>query len=300
MAIIKDNTLNKSDRSFFTKSMKAPMLSREEEKKLAENWAFKDDKKSMHKIIRAYSKLVIAFAMKFKNYGLPVNDLVQEGHIGLMQAMSKFEPHREIRFSTYASWWIRSSIQDFVLKNWSIVRTGTTASQKALFFSLRRLKLELSKYSKNELEVRKKVAEKLNIKCSDVENMENRFLSEDKSLNAKVSDDYNQEFGSFLVDENSLGEPELVDRLDLTRKRSWFKVAMRELGIRESQIISLRHLNENPLTLEKLGELFNISKERVRQIENRAIKKLKFLVKRVSNKQIEGRRSATRICQKSK
>ena len=300
MAIIKDNTLNKSDRRFFTKSMKIPMLSREEEKQLAENWVFKDDKKSMHKIIRAYSKLVIAFAMKFKNYGLPVNDLVQEGHIGLMQAMSKFEPQREIRFSTYASWWIRSSIQDFVLKNWSIVRTGTTASQKALFFSLRRLKLELSKYSKNELEVRQKVAEKLNIKCSDVENMENRFLSEDKSLNAKVSDDYNQEFGNFLVDDSSLGESELVDRLDLTRKRSWFKVAMRELGIRESQIISLRHLNENPLTLEKLGELFNISKERVRQIENRAIRKLKFLVKKVSSKQIESKKSVKRVCQKSK
>ena len=130
--------------------------------------------------------------------------------------------------------------------------------------------------------------------------MENRFLSEDKSLNAKVSDDYNQEFGNFLVDDNSLGEPELVDRLDLTRKRSWFKVAMRELGIRESQIISLRHLNENPLTLEKLGELFNISKERVRQIENRAIRKLKFLVKKVSNKQIESRKSMKRVCQKSK
>ena len=148
----------------------------------------------------------------------------------------------------------------------------------------------MSKYSKNEIEVRKKVAEKLNIKCSDVENMENRFLSEDKSLNAKVSDDYNQEFGNFIVDESSLGEPELVDRLDLTRKRSWFKVAMRELGIRESQIIALRHLNEDPLTLEKLGKLFNISKERVRQIENRAIKKLKFLVKRISNKNLEKNR----------
>ena len=290
MAIIKDNTLNKSDRKFFTNSMNEPVLSREEEKELAENWAFKDDEKSMHKIIRAYSKLVIAFAMRFKNYGLPINDLVQEGHIGLLQAMSKFEPHREIRFSTYASWWIRASIQDFVLKNWSIVRTGTTASQKALFFSLRRLKLELSKYSKNELEIRKKVAEKLNIKCADVENMENRFMSEDKSLNAKVSDEYNQEFGNFLVDENSLGEIELVDRLDLVRKRSWFKAAMSELGIREGQIIALRHLSEDPLTLEKLGKLFNISKERVRQIENRAIKKLKFLVKKISNKSLAGKK----------
>ena len=285
MAIAKNINLNKLDRKFLNDSMKEPMLSRDEEKKLAEAWVFKNDKKAMHKIIRAYSKLVIAFSMKFKNYGLPVNDLVQEGHIGLMQAMAKFEPNRDIRFSTYASWWIRSAIQDYVLKNWSIVRTGTTASQKALFFSLRRLKLELSKYSKNEEEVRNKVAKKLNIKVADVENMENRFIHEDKSLNAKVSDDYNQEFGNFIVDENSLNELDIVNRLDLARKRSWFKKAMRELGIRESQIIALRHLSDDPLTLEKLGELFKISKERVRQIENRAIKKLKTLVRKLSSKE---------------
>jgi RNA polymerase sigma-32 factor len=285
MAIAKNINLNKLDRKFLNDSMKEPMLSRDEEKKLAEAWVFNNDKKAMHKIIRAYSKLVIAFSMKFKNYGLPVNDLVQEGHIGLMQAMAKFEPKRDIRFSTYASWWIRSAIQDYVLKNWSIVRTGTTASQKALFFSLRRLKLELSKYSNNEEEVRSKVAKKLNIKVADVENMENRFIHEDKSLNARVSDDYNQEFGNFIVDENSLNELDLVNKLDLARKRSWFKKAMRELGIRESQIIALRHLSDDPLTLEKLGELFKISKERVRQIENRAIKKLKSLVRKLSSKE---------------
>ena len=285
MAIAKNINLNKLDRKFLNDSMKEPMLTRDEEKELAEAWVLNSDKEAMHKIIRAYSKLVIAFSMKFKNYGLPVSDLVQEGHIGLMQAMAKFEPSRDIRFSTYASWWIRSAIQDYVLKNWSIVRTGTTASQKALFFSLRRLKLELSQYSKNEDEVRSKVAEKLNIKVADVENMENRFINEDKSLNSKVSDDYNQEFGNFIVDENSLNELDLVNRLDLARKRSWFKKAMRELGIRESQIIALRHLSDDPLTLEKLGELFKISKERVRQIENRAIKKLKSLVRKLSSKE---------------
>ena len=286
MAIAKNINLNKSDRKFLNNAMKEPMLSREEEKHLAENWVFKADKKAMHKIITAYSKLVIAYSMKFKNYGLPISDLVQEGHIGLMQAIGKFEPSRDIRFSTYASWWIRSAIQDYVLKNWSIVRTGTTASQKALFFSLRRLKLELGKYSKNEEEVTKKVAEKLNVKTAEVESMQNRFLSEDKSLNAKVSDDYSQEFGNFIVDESSLSEIDLVDKLDLDRKRSWFKKAMQELAIRESQIIALRHLSDDPLTLEKLGELFKISKERVRQIESRAIKKLKSLVRKFSNKDI--------------
>ena len=284
MPIAKNISLNKSDRKFLNDAMKRPMLSREEEKFLAEDWALRSNKKAMHKIITAYSKLVIAFSMKFKNYGLPINDLVQEGHIGLMQAIGKFEPSRDIRFSTYASWWIRSAIQDYVLKNWSIVRTGTTASQKALFFSLRRLKLELSKYSKSEDEITKKVADKLNIKTSEVESMQNRFLSEDKSLNAKVSEDYGQEFGNFLVDESSLSEVDIVEKLDLDRKRSWFKKAMQELGIRESQIIVLRHLSDDPLTLEKLGELFKISKERVRQIESKAIKKLKSLVRKFSSK----------------
>ena len=286
MPISKNINLNKSDRKFLNDAMKVPMLSREEERELAQSWIFRGDKKSMHKIIQAYSKLVIAFSMKFKNYGLPISDLVQEGHIGLMQAMAKFEPDRDIRFSTYASWWIRSAIQDYVLKNWSIVRTGTTASQKALFFSLRRLKLELSKYSNDEQEIKMQVAKRLKVKTSEVETMENRFLSEDKSLNARVSEDYNQEFGNFIVDEGSLSEIDLVDKLDLDRKRSWFKKAMQELAIRESQIIALRHLSDDPLTLEKLGELFKISKERVRQIESRAIKKLKSLVRKFSNKNI--------------
>ena len=238
----------------------------------------------MHKIIRAYSKLVIAYSMKYKNYGLSITDMVQEGHIGLMQAIAKFEPQRDIRFSTYAGWWIRSSIQDYILKNWSIVRTGTTASQKSLFFSLRKLKLELSHYEKDQDKVRQLVAKKLNVKTSDVENMENRVSSSDKSLNVKVSDSYDQEVGNFLVDEKSLGEVDIVDKLDLVRKRSWFKKAMRELGVRESQIIALRHLSDDPLTLEKLGKLFKISKERVRQIENRAIQKLKSLVRKLSSK----------------
>ena len=283
MASFKSIELNSLDRKFFNNAMKTGVLSKEEEKHLAENWAFKGDKKSMHKIIRAYSKLVIAYAMKYKNYGLSITDLVQEGHIGLMQAIAKFEPQRDIRFSTYAGWWIRSSIQDYVLKNWSIVRTGTTASQKSLFFSLRKLKLELKQYEKDQNKLRLLVAEKLKVKPSDVENMENRFSGSDKSLNAKVSESCDQEVGNFIVDEKSLGETDLVERLDLVRKRSWFKKAMRELGVRESQIIALRHLSDDPLTLEKLGELLKISKERVRQIENRAIKKLKVVVKQISS-----------------
>ena len=283
MVGFKSIDLNALDKKFFNKAMKTGVLTKEEEKELAENWAFRGDKKSMHKIIRAYSKLVIAYAMKYKNYGLSITDLVQEGHIGLMQAIAKFEPQRDIRFSTYAGWWIRSSIQDYVLKNWSIVRTGTTASQKSLFFSLRKLKLELMHYEKDQNKLRHMVAKKLKVKPSDVENMENRFAGADKSLNSKVSEKYDQEIGNFIVDDKSLDEIDLVDRIDLVRKRSWFKKAMRELGVRESQIIALRHLSDDPLTLEKLGELLKISKERVRQIESRAIKKLKVMVKQISS-----------------
>ena len=283
MVGFKSIDLNALDKKFFNKAMKTEVLTKEEEKELAENWAFRGDKKSMHKIIRAYSKLVIAYAMKYKNYGLSITDLVQEGHIGLMQAIAKFEPQRDIRFSTYAGWWIRSSIQDYVLKNWSIVRTGTTASQKSLFFSLRKLKLELMHYEKDQNKLRHMLAKKLKVKPSDVENMENRFAGADKSLNAKVSEKYDQEIGNFMVDEKCLDEIDLVDRIDLVRKRSWFKKAMRELGVRESQIIALRHLSDDPLTLEKLGEILKISKERVRQIESRAIKKLKIMVKQISS-----------------
>ena len=242
MVGFKSIDLNALDKKFFNKAMKTGVLTKEEEKELAENWAFRGDKKSMHKIIRAYSKLVIAYAMKYKNYGLSITDLVQEGHIGLMQAIAKFEPQRDIRFSTYAGWWIRSSIQDYVLKNWSIVRTGTTASQKSLFFSLRKLKLELMHYEKDQNKLRHMVAKKLKVKPSDVENMENRFAGADKSLNSKVSEKYDQEIGNFIVDDKCLDEIDLVDRIDLVRKRSWFKKAMRELGVRESQIIALRHL----------------------------------------------------------
>jgi RNA polymerase sigma-32 factor len=283
MVGFKSIDLNALDKKFFNKAMKTGVLTKEEEKELAENWAFRGDKKSMHKIIRAYSKLVIAYAMKYKNYGLSITDLVQEGHIGLMQAIAKFEPQRDIRFSTYAGWWIRSSIQDYVLKNWSIVRTGTTASQKSLFFSLRKLKLELMHYEKDQNKLRHMVAKKLKVKPSDVENMENRFAGADKSLNSKVSEKYDQEIGNFIVDDKCLDEIDLVDRIDLVRKRSWFKKAMRELGVRESQIIALRHLSDDPLTLEKLGEILKISKERVRQIESRAIKKLKIMVKQISS-----------------
>ncbi len=282
MAISKENTLNRLDRRFFSNAMKKPLLSREKETQLAKEWLSSGNKESMHEIINSYSKLVIAASSRFRRYGLPVSDLVQEGHIGLMQAISKFEPEREIRFSTYASWWIRSAMQDYVLRNWSIVRTGTTASQKALFFSLRRIKNELGKYGYKAHELRAKVAEKLNIKNKDVEAMESRFINSDKSLNAKVSEEYDQEFGNYIVDDKAVSEEDLLDKIELSKRKSWFYQAMNELEKREFEIIKKRHISHEPMTLEKLGKFYNISKERVRQIESRAIKKLTVIIKKLS------------------
>ena len=171
--IAKNIILNKLDRKFLNDSMKEPMLSREDEKKLAEAWVFKNDKQDMHKIIKAYSKLVIAFSMKFKNYGLPINELVQEGNIGLMQAVEKFDLDKDVRFSTYSSWWIKAAMQSFILKNWSIVRIGTTAAQKSLFFKLKSIMTKIEKENNSSFNDyhQQKLANELGVKFKEIEDM---------------------------------------------------------------------------------------------------------------------------------
>ena len=269
--------------------MKAPMLSREEEKQLAEDWVFKGNKKAMHQIISAYSKIVIAFSMKFKNYGLPVNDLVQEGHIGLMQAMAKFEPDRDIRFSTYASWWIRSAIQDYVLKNWSIVRTGTTASQKALFFNLRKIKQQISDVSseymgQNEIN---KVSEILNVKNLEVQNMESRLSGGDVYLNQKIDSESDNDLMSLLNDDRPNPEETVEDINDGKLKKDFIQKAISTLNDREKIIIKMRKLKEKSITLDELGQMLKISKERVRQIETKALEKLKKAILDISQQNKE-------------
>lgn len=280
-------------RQFVKRAMKVPMLEQDHERNLALRWRDHHDEKALHELTTAYMRLVISMASRFRNYGLPMSDLVQEGNIGLMQAAARFEPDREVRFSTYAAWWIRSSIQDFVLRNWSIVRTGTTAAQKSLFFNLRRIRALISDTGEATMtrENRAFVATKLGVPERDVEQMASRLSSSDRSLNAPMSEgiDGGGEWQDMLADEHSLPEMDVMERTDSARRSVWIQDALKALNPREMIIIQERHLVDDGATLEALGRRLSISKERVRQIEFQAMKKLKnALVKRVGDPRDSG------------
>ncbi|MDP7143434.1 MAG: RNA polymerase factor sigma-32 [Alphaproteobacteria bacterium] len=279
MAHIDDEQTQKANLDYIRKAMDAPMLEKDHELALATRWKEDRDEKALHELINSYTRLVIAMASKFKNYGLPIGDLIQEGNIGLMQASEKFDPTRDIRFSTYASWWIRSSIQDYVLRNWSIVRTGTTAAQKSLFFNMRRLRAKIEnrdeKATLNQKN-RKEIAEELGVSLKDVEMMESRIFGNDQSLNATLKDEEGaDEWQSFLADERPNPEDVVVGMRDMETRSNWLKSALGELSEREQKIIHDRHLVYDTLTLEELGNQLGVSKERVRQLESRAMEKLK-------------------------
>jgi len=220
----------------------------------------------------------MAVAMRFRHYGLPVADLVQEGHVGLLEAAARFEPEREVRFSTYATWWIRASIQDYVLRNWSIVRGGTSSAQKSLFFNLRRLRARLAqKGDHGAHHAHQQIALALGVSIRDVEGMNARLSGPDVSLNAPVSDDESNsaERGDFLVDGNPLADEVVGGRIDGERRLQWLNEALQTLNERELRILRARQLQDETKTLETLGVELGISKERVRQIESRALDKLK-------------------------
>ena len=266
-----------AERNFLKKAMSSSLLEQDHEQELARRWRDEDDEKALHELTTAYVRLVISMASKFRNYGLPMSDLIQEGNVGLMQAAARFEPEREVRFSTYASWWIRSSIQDYVLRNWSIVRTGTTAAQKSLFFNLRRLRAQIDDMSDAGLspENRMLIAEKLGVKERDVDTMTSRLSAHDRSLNAPLGIDGDGEFQDILPDETGTPEELYMEEHDAEKRREWIMKAMKVLNPREVTIISKRRLSEDSITLEALGEQLGISKERVRQIEHAALQKLK-------------------------
>ncbi|MEN9855726.1 MAG: hypothetical protein RLZZ157_852 [Pseudomonadota bacterium] len=277
-----------ASRRFVKQAMKAPMLAQDHERDLAIRWRDHHDEQALHELTTSYMRLVISMAARFRNYGLPMSDLVQEGNIGLMQAAARFEPDREVRFSTYAAWWIRSSIQDFVLRNWSIVRTGTTAAQKSLFFNLRRLRALISDTGEAMMtrENRAFVATKLGVSDRDVEHMASRLSASDRSLNAPMSEgiDGGGEWQDMLADDHALPEDDVMDRHDSARRSKWIADALEGLNPREIIIIKERHLTDDGATLESLGHKLSISKERVRQIEHQALKKLKAaLVRRVGD-----------------
>ncbi len=266
-------------RQFVKAAMAARFLEREEERALAESWRSKGDEGALHELASAHMRLVIALAARFRHYGLPMADLIQEGHVGLLQAAARFEPERDVRFSTYATWWIRASIQDFVLRNWSIVRGGTSSAQKALFFNLRRLRAKMAREGgASGASMFAEIAMAIGVSPADVELMNTRLSGPDLSLNAPVteSDSSGQiERVDFLVDDKPLPDETVGERIDSDRRLTWLNEALTVLSERELRIVRERRLAEDSATLEALGDRLGISKERVRQIESRAMEKLR-------------------------
>ena len=277
------DTNNSSDRQFVRTAMKVALLEPAHEASLARRWREQNDEGALHELTTAYMRLVIAMASKFRHYGLPMADLVSEGNVGLMQAAARFEPEREVRFSTYASWWIRSSIQDYVLRNWSIVRTGTTSAQKSLFFNLRRLRARIADTCDGIMSVenREWVANHLGVPVRDVETMASRLSGSDRSLNAPLSIDGDGEWQDMIADEAAIPEQLVMAEHDTARRRKWIAEALKTLNPREMHIISKRRLAEESMTLEALGEELGVSKERVRQIEHQALGKLRKALERI-------------------
>ena len=277
MSVSAASTTPDADRRFLKRAMAADLLDRERELELARRWRDDEDEKALHELTTAYMRLVIAVAAKFRRYGLPFADLIQEGNIGLMKAAARFEPERDVRFSTYASWWIRSCIQDYVLRNWSIVRTGTTSAQKSLFFNLRRLRALIGDVGSGGLnpENRAKIAKTLKVGEHDVDNMASRLAASDRSLNAPYGEDGDGEWLDLLADEAPAPEAAVMETHDNERRSEWLDDAISGLNEREQLIIRERRLTEEGVTLETLGKRLGISKERVRQIEHAALGKLR-------------------------
>ena len=275
-----NNFIDNESKSFVKKAMSLPLLEEKHELDLANKWKNKNDENALHELIQAHMRLVVSYAVKYKNYGLSLNDLIQEGNIGLMKAAQKFEPNKGFRFSTYASWWIRASIQDFLLKHWSIVRIATTSKQKSLFFSLRRLKQKINGNENGNIDFNtaENIASDLNISTSAVINMDSRITQNDSSLNKKISEDGEDEFLSLLEDENARPDNIIFAKDEIDHKKTMVNSAIDSLDDRETQIINERHLSEDPKTLEYLGKKLKISKERVRQIEKNAMNKMKSYI----------------------
>jgi RNA polymerase sigma-32 factor len=277
MAHIDDPSTQRANLAFIRSSMEAPLLTRDHEFDLARRWREQMNEAALHELILSYTRLVIATASRFRNYGLPMGDLVQEGNVGLMQAAARFEPERDVRFSTYAAWWIRSAMQDYILRNWSIVRTGTTAAQKSLFFNLRRLRARIEKASGGVMtpEGRASIAETLDVSLAEVEAMEARLSGADQSLNAPVGEEGEEEWQNSLADNRPGPEEVVIGLRDAATRSRWLNEALSELTQRERTIIDQRRLREEAATLEELGRELGVSKERVRQLEHRAMQKLK-------------------------
>ena len=273
--------------SLTRKAVKAELLDAETELQLAYAWRDSRDEAALHRLITAYMRLAISMASKFKRYGAPMNDLVQEAGLGLMKAADKFDPDRGVRFSTYAVWWIKASVQDYVMRNWSMVRTGSTSSQKSLFFNMRRVQAQLEREAQqtgeslDKHQLNQLIATEVGVPLNDVEMMDGRLSGSDFSLNAtQASDEEGREWIDTLEDENARADLTVEEEHDQQRLADWIGVAMDALNEREQFIVRQRKLIESPRTLESLGAELSLSKERVRQLEAAAFGKMrKYLEK---------------------
>ena len=271
-AIASEGSLSK----YLTEIKKFPMLSAEEEYMLAKNWRNRGDLKSAQKLVTSHLRLVAKIAMGYRGYGLPVSELVSEGNIGLMQAVKKFDPEKGFRLATYAMWWIKASIQEYVMRSWSLVKIGTTTAQKKLFFNLKKLKSKMTEGSMGELnpEHIEEISKKLNVKKDEVVSMNRRLYAKEKSLNDPINNEDGAEWQDWVVDENLDQELKLSQDQELAKRKELMNKSMGILNSREKEILIARRLSENILTLEDLSLKYKISRERVRQIETKAFEKL--------------------------
>ena len=271
---------------YFQEIWKFPILPGDEEQMLAERWRDHGDVDAAHKLVTSHLRLVAKIAMGYRGYGLPVADLISEGNIGLMKAVKKFEPERGFRLSTYAMWWIRAAITEYILRSWSLVKTGTLSAQKKLFFGLGRIKRKLNILEDGELDPdqARLVAENLDVSPKDVIEMDRRLSSRDFSLNAPRSheDGEGSEFQDSLMDESPSPESITADREENDHRMGLLESALSELNERERHIIRERRLSDDPMTLEELGRLYGISRERIRQLEERAFNKIRVAVREMA------------------
>jgi len=271
-----------SDTTLSRRAMKAELLDAETELQLAYAWRDQRDEAALHRLITAYMRLAISMASKFRRYGAPMNDLIQEAGLGLMKAAYKFDPDRGVRFSTYAVWWIKASIQDYVMRNWSMVRTGSTSSQKSLFFNMRRVQARLEREAQaagenlDRHQLRQMIATEVGVPLHDVEMMEGRLSGSDFSLNAtQSSEDEGREWIDALEDDGAQAAETVEHRHDTDTLREWLLCALNALNERERFIVRERKLRDAPRTLESLGQELKLSKERVRQLEAAAFTKMR-------------------------
>ena len=280
MAHASGNYPDSADRRYISTVMDAPILEREYEADLARRWREKGDRKALDELVTSHIRLVVRIASKFRGYGLPVGDLIQEGNIGLLEAANRFDVTREVRYSTYATWWILAAIQEYIVRNASIVRIGTTPAQKSLFFNLRRLRARLTDNATVSMsdDDRQRIATELGVPIAAVERMEAHLSHPDRSLNAGILGDDGDEAQDFLPDPGPSPEEIVQEDHDFAVRNAWLREAIGVLGPREQQVIARRFLGENKNTLAEIGESFGVTKERIRQIEAKALAKLRQIM----------------------